>query len=36
MPYFALTYEVVDDFIGKRALYPPQHLQRAPEPRRRA
>ena len=27
MPYFALTYEVVDDFINKRTPYRPAHLQ---------
>jgi uncharacterized protein len=29
MPYFALTYEVVDDFINQRTPYRPQHLQLA-------
>jgi hypothetical protein len=29
MPYFALTYEVVADFIDRRTPYRPQHLQLA-------
>lgn len=29
MPYFALTYEVVDGFVDKRTPYRPQHLQLA-------
>jgi uncharacterized protein YciI len=29
MPYFTLTYEVVDDFIEKRTPYRPEHLQMA-------
>lgn len=35
MPYFALTYEVVDDFIGRRTPYRPQHLQLAREAQER-
>ena len=31
MPYFALTYEVVDDFVNRRTPYRPQHLQLARE-----
>jgi len=31
MPYFALTYEVVDDFINRRTPFRPQHLQMARE-----
>ena len=31
MPYFALTYEVVDGFAEKRTPYRPQHLQLARE-----
>lgn len=27
MPYFALTYEVVDDFVNKRTPFRPAHLQ---------
>jgi uncharacterized protein len=27
MPYFALTYEVVDDFIHKRMPFRPSHLK---------
>ena len=27
MPYFALTYEVVDDFIDKRMPFRPSHLK---------
>jgi uncharacterized protein YciI len=27
MPYFALTYDVVDDFISKRTPFRPAHLQ---------
>ena len=26
MPYFALTYEVVDDFVNKRTPFRPAHL----------
>ena len=29
MPYFALTYEVVDGFTDKRAPYRPAHLEMA-------
>src|SRR5262245_21309603 len=29
MPYFALTYEVVDDFTSKRMPFRPEHLQMA-------
>ena len=29
MPYFALTYEVVDGFADKRLPFRPQHLQLA-------
>jgi uncharacterized protein YciI len=29
MPYFALTYEVVDGFTDKRTPYRPQHLEQA-------
>ena len=29
MPYFALTYDVVDDFTARRTPYRPQHLQLA-------
>ena len=31
MPYFALTYEVVADFIDRRAPYRPEHLRLATE-----
>jgi uncharacterized protein YciI len=31
MPYFALTYDVVDGFVDKRTPYRPQHLQLARE-----
>ncbi len=31
MAYFALTYEVVDDFVNQRTPYRPQHLQLARE-----
>jgi uncharacterized protein len=31
MPYFALTYAVVDDFVNQRTPYRPQHLQLARE-----
>ncbi|MDH4065744.1 MAG: YciI-like protein [Acidobacteriota bacterium] len=31
MPYFALIYEVADDFIDKRTPYRPEHLQMARE-----
>lgn len=31
MPYFALTYDVVDGFLDKRTPYRPQHLQQARE-----
>jgi uncharacterized protein YciI len=31
MPYFALTYDVVDDFVNQRTQYRPQHLQLARE-----
>jgi uncharacterized protein YciI len=31
MPYYALTYEVVDGFVDKRTPYRPQHLQLARE-----
>ena len=31
MPYFALTYDVVDDFVNQRTPYRPQHLQLARE-----
>jgi uncharacterized protein YciI len=31
MPYFALTYEVVDDFVNRRTPFRPQHLQMARE-----
>jgi uncharacterized protein YciI len=31
MPYFALTYDVVDGFTDKRTPYRPQHLQLARE-----
>ena len=27
MPYFVLTYEVVDDFVNKRTPFRPAHLQ---------
>lgn len=27
MPYFALTYEVIDDFVNKRTSFRPSHLQ---------
>ena len=27
MPYFALTYDVVDDFVNKRTPFRPAHLQ---------
>lgn len=27
MPYFALTYDVVDDFVTQRTPYRPEHLQ---------
>jgi uncharacterized protein len=29
MPYFALTYEVVEDFLDRRTPYRPTHLQAA-------
>jgi uncharacterized protein YciI len=29
MPYFALTYDVVDGFVDKRTSFRPQHLQLA-------
>jgi len=31
MPYFALTYDVVPDFVDRRTPYRPQHLQLARE-----
>jgi uncharacterized protein YciI len=31
MPYFALTYEVVDDFISKRTPFRPSHLKEVRE-----
>jgi uncharacterized protein YciI len=31
MPYFALTYDVVPDFVERRTPYRPQHLQLARE-----
>lgn len=31
MPYFALFYETVDDYVSKRAHYRPQHLELAGE-----
>ena len=31
MPYFALTYEVVDDFINKRTPFRPSHLKEVRE-----
>ena len=31
MPYFALTYEVVDDFVNKRTPYRPAHLKEVRE-----
>jgi uncharacterized protein YciI len=35
MPYFALTYDVVDDFVNQRTPYRPQHLQLAREANQR-
>ncbi len=31
MPYFALMYEVVDDFVARRAPFRDEHLRRARE-----
>jgi len=31
MPYFALLYETVDDFIARRAVYRDEHLRMAHE-----
>jgi hypothetical protein len=31
MPYFVLTYDVVDDFINKRTPFRPDHLRMAHE-----
>lgn len=31
MPYFALTYEVVEDFINKRTPFRPSHLKEVRE-----
>ena len=31
MPYFALTYEVVDDFVNKRTPFRPSHLKEVRE-----
>jgi uncharacterized protein YciI len=31
MPYFALFYETVDDYVARRAPYRQQHLERARE-----
>ena len=31
MPYFALFYETVDDYVARRAEYRPQHLELARE-----
>jgi uncharacterized protein len=31
MPYFLLFYETVDNYVEKRALYRPQHLELARE-----
>lgn len=31
MPYFALMYEVVDDFVARRAPFRDEHLRRAGE-----
>ena len=31
MPYFALTYEVVDDFVNKRTPFRPAHLKEVRE-----
>ena len=31
MPYFALTYEVVDDFVNKRMPFRPAHLKEVRE-----
>ena len=31
MPYFALTYEVIDDFVTKRAPFRPSHLKEVRE-----
>jgi len=35
MGYYALFYEVVDDFVARRALYREEHLQLANEANRR-
>lgn len=35
MPYFALTDEVVDDFVSKRAPFRPAHLKKVREARGR-
>ena len=35
MPYFALTYEVVDDYVEKRAAFREAHLQLARAARER-
>lgn len=35
MPYYALFYEVVDDFIARRGAYRDEHLRLAHESRRR-
>lgn len=31
MPYFALTYEVIDDFVNKRTPFRPSHLKEVRE-----
>ena len=31
MPYFALTYDVVDDFVNKRTPFRPSHLKEVRE-----
>jgi uncharacterized protein YciI len=35
MPYFILTYDLVDDYINRRTPYRDQHLRLAHESRRR-
>ena len=35
MPYFVLTYEVVDDFVNKRTPFRPAHLQEVREAHQR-
>lgn len=35
MPYFVLTYDVVDDFVNKRTPFRPAHLQEVREAHQR-